>query len=93
MSGNEPSRARKVLTRTVAIAALLGVYGLATAGVTGVVMSATDSSAQAWRARGWRGGGWGWRGRGRYWGGRWYGYGVGPCWRVVRPGVWAWICG
>lgn len=36
--------------------------------------------------RGGRGGG----GR-HFWHGRWWGYGVGPCWRLVGP-VWVWIC-
>jgi len=37
--------------------------------------------------RGGRGGG----GGRHFWHGRWWGYGVGPCWRLVGP-VWVWIC-
>ena len=95
MTGQEPSRARKLLTRCLAIAALLGVYCLATVGVIGVMSATTDITAQA-RGRGGRGGGRGWRGggggRGHYWHGHWWGYGVGPCWRWTPLG-WVWICG
>lgn len=79
MTGNGQSRARKFLTRFLAAAALVAVYTLATAGVTSVIMTTTDSSAQAWRGRGrgwrgrgWRGGGWGCR--------RW------------TPAGWIWVC-
>ncbi|HXX02839.1 MAG TPA: hypothetical protein VEJ37_00790 [Xanthobacteraceae bacterium] len=80
----------------MAIAALLGVYCLATVGMMGLVAT-TSGPAQAYYRGGWRGG---WRGgyyrggwgRGRYWGGRWWGYGVGPCWRST-PAGWVWICG
>jgi len=103
MAGNEPNKARKFLTRCLAIAALLGVYCLATAGMTGLVMATTDTSAQArggrggrggGRGGGWRGGGrgGGWRGGGgRFWHGRWWGPGVGPCWRWTPVGY-IWIC-
>jgi len=92
MTGQEPSRARKLLTRCLAIAALLGVYCLATVGVIGVMSATTDITAQA-RGRGGRGGGrgWGGGGRGHYWHGRWWGYGAGPCWRWTPVG-WIWIC-
>jgi len=97
MAGNEPTRARKLLTRCLAIAALLGVYCLATVGMMSLVTATTGTPAQAYYRGGWRGGyrggyyrgGWG---RGRYWGGRWWGYGVGPCWRMT-PAGWVWICG
>jgi hypothetical protein len=31
-------------------------------------------------------------GGGRYWHGRYWGYGVGPCWRVAPYGGWVWAC-
>jgi len=121
MTGKEPSTARKFVTRCLATAALLGVYCLATIGVSSLLVTATDTTAQA---RGGGGGGGGGRGGGgggprgggprgggfrgggprggfvrggrggggrHFWHGRWWGYGVGPCWRLVGP-VWVWIC-
>jgi hypothetical protein len=110
MTGKEQSRARKFLTRCLATVALLGFYCLATVGVSSVLVTTTDTSAQA-RGGGPRGGGAGGggprgggprggprggfgRGRGggrHFWHGRWWGYGVGPCWRLVGP-IWVWIC-
>ena len=109
MTGTEQNRARKFLTRCLATAALLGVYCLATVGVTSLLVTTTDTAAQARgggpgpRGGGPRGGGprggfpRGGRGVGRggggrhFWHGRWWGYGVGPCWRLVGP-IWVWIC-
>jgi len=85
----------------LAIAALLGVYCLATVGVTGLITATIDTAAQARGGRGGRGGGgrgrgggrgWGGGGHGHYWHGHWWGYGVGPCWRWTPLG-WVWICG
>ena len=60
---------RKVATQVLAVAALLAVYCMGTVAVTGGLMTATVTPAEAqWRGRGWRGRGWrgrGWRGRGR----------------------------
>jgi hypothetical protein len=87
MTGNNSGGAvRKFLTRILAAGALLAVYCMSTAAVTGVVMSATTTSAEAQRRgprRGWRGRGRGWRGRGRgrgFWrGGVWFPW-IAPGW-------------
>jgi hypothetical protein len=56
------------LLRALAVMAIIFAYGLGQVAVTGAMMTASTTSAQAWwRGRGWRGGrGWGWRG-GRGW--------------------------
>jgi hypothetical protein len=105
MIGNKNSRASKLLTALMAGGALVGAYCVATAGISTLLMAATDGSAQAaphghggnwhggnWHGGGWHGGGWhgGWHG-GRYWHGRWWGPGVGPCWRWTPVG-WIWVC-
>ena len=117
MTRNGSMRARKYVTRYMAVVVLFVIYCLATAGVSILMMSAADTSAQAkghgggGHGGGGHGGGghssyhggdhWGGghathlgggRGRGHYWHGRWWGYGVGPCWRL-SPGGWIWICG
>jgi hypothetical protein len=67
---------RRVLSRTLATGALLGLYVLGTVAATGVVMTAGTSSAMAQRGRG-RGGGGRGRGRGRgYYGGAAVGAGI-----------------
>ncbi len=90
MTKNGQSRARKFLTSLVATGALFAVYCLATVGVSSLMMTATDTSAQA-RGGGLHGGGHhgghgghhghffhghaGWVHGHRYsWGGGWY------CW-------------
>lgn len=95
MTGYRASKARKFLTGLLAVGALVGMYCLATVGVSTVLTTATDTSAQAkpphgghWGGHGHWGGGWG---RGRFWHGRWWGYGIGPCWRWTPVG-WVWIC-
>jgi hypothetical protein len=83
-------KAKKFLTRALAFGALAGVYCLATAGVSGVMMTAADTSAQA---RGFRGGVHGGVhvgvrvgvGRGRFVGAR--ARVVGPRVRVGGPGL------
>ena len=94
MIGNKNSRTRKLLTTLLAGGTLVGAYCVATAGMSTLLMTATDNSAQA-RPHGhggghWHGGGWH-GGRGRFWHGRWWGPGVGPCWRWTPVG-WIWIC-
>jgi hypothetical protein len=102
MNGNEKLRTRKFLTGILAAGALVGVYCIATAGISTVLMAATDSSAQARGSHGGGHGHWGggrghwgggryWGGRGRYWHGRWWGPGIGPCWRWTPVG-WIWVC-
>jgi len=54
MTGKEQSRARKFVTSLLAAGALFSVYCLAVVGVSGLMMTATDTSAQA---RGHGGGG------------------------------------
>jgi hypothetical protein len=56
------------LLRALAVIAIIAAYGLGQVAVTGFMMTASTTSAQAW----WRGRGWGWRGRG--WRGRGWGY-------------------
>jgi hypothetical protein len=97
MTGNESGGIRrKLLTRCLAVLALLGVYCLGAIGVSGLVMTTTSTPAQARDGRGARGGfrgsrgGFRGRGGGRWWGGSWYGYG-GPCWRWTPVG-WVWTC-
>ena len=102
MSQNKQTRARKLLTGLLAMGALFGAYCFATVGVSGLLMTATDISAQAYYHGGWRGGGWRvggryyggiWYGRGRHWyGGRWWPYGVGVCW-APSPIGYVWVCG
>lgn len=98
MTGIRKLKTRRLLTGLLAIGALVGVYCLATVGVSTVLTTATDSSAQAaphGHGHGWGGHGHGWGGHGwgggRYWHGRWWGYGIGPCWRWTPVG-WIWIC-
>jgi hypothetical protein len=47
MTGKDQGKMRKILTRSLAIGAVLGFYCLATASVSGVMMAATDMSVQA----------------------------------------------
>ena len=47
MTGNGESKVRKFLTGCLAAAALVGVYGFATIGVSSLLMTGTDISAQA----------------------------------------------
>ena len=113
---NERRVAHKTLGKLLALGALAGVYCFATAGAAGLIMAATDMSAQARGghgggghgggghgggghggghfARGGHGGGhFAGRGHGgHFWHGRWYGYGIGPCWRLTPDGY-IWICG
>ena len=56
MTKNGQSRARKFLTSLLATGALFAVYCLATVGVSSLMMTATDTSAQA-RGGGHHGGG------------------------------------
>jgi hypothetical protein len=100
MIRNKQNRTRKFLTGCLALAALVGVYCLATVGVSGLLMTATDTAAQAaphgghGHGGGWHGGhggGWHGGGRGRFWHGRWWGPGAGPCWRWTPVGY-IWIC-
>jgi hypothetical protein len=52
------------LLRVIAVMAIIFAYGLGQVAVTGAMMTASTTSAQAWwRGRGWRGyrRGWGWR--------------------------------
>jgi hypothetical protein len=102
MLGNKQSRTRKFLTACLAFGALVGIYCFATMGVSGLLMAATDTSAQAKGGHGHGGhGGWhGWHGghgsghgggRGHFWHGRWWGPGAGPCWRWTPVGY-IWIC-
>ena len=109
MTGHEQTRAHKFLTRLLAIGALFGAYCLATVGVSGLLMTATDTSAQAYYHGGWHGGwhrGWrgGWRVGGRYYGGVWYGRGRhwygGRWWAYGVGSCWrpspigfVWVCG
>jgi hypothetical protein len=66
---NTGGKARKFVTRVLAAGALLAVYTTSMVAVTGGMMAASVTSADAqWRGRGWRGRGRGWRGRG--WRGR-----------------------
>src|SRR5438093_435036 len=70
MANTSEGRARKFLTRILAAGALLAIYAVGTLAVTGGLLTATTTAAQA--QRGWRGGGWrggGWRGGYRGWGG------------------------
>jgi hypothetical protein len=73
MPGNAAEAVRKFTTRALAAGALLAFYCVGTVTMTGAMLTATTSTAEAqWRGRGWRGGGWrgrGYRGRGRGWGG------------------------
>jgi hypothetical protein len=96
MIGNTQSRPRKFLTGCLALGALVGVYCLATVGVSSLLMTATDTSAQAKGGHGHgghgHGGGWhGGHGGGHFWHGRWWGPGSGPCWRWTPVGY-IWIC-
>jgi hypothetical protein len=112
MTGNDENKRRKFLSGLLAIGTLFGAYCLATVGVSTLMMTVTDTSAQAkgHGGHGGHGGHWGghvghgghWHGhpghvvghgRGHFWHGRWWGYGVGPCWRLIGPGNWVWICG
>src|SRR5437870_6830791 len=84
-------RARKFLTRILAAGALLAIYAVGTLAVTGGLLTATTTTAQA--QRGWRGGGWrggGWRGGYRGWGvrGGFYPSYVGRRW-VCRHAYWS----
>jgi hypothetical protein len=64
---------RTAVTRMLAAGVLLSLYSVGTVVVTGGMLAATTTSADAqWRGRGWRGRGW--RGRGRGWRG-WRGRG------------------
>jgi hypothetical protein len=53
---------RKFFTRSVAASILLAMYCMGTIAVTGGLLTATTTSAEAYWRRGWRGRGW--RGRG-----------------------------
>jgi hypothetical protein len=93
MTGN---RRYGFLMRSAAIAALAGMYCLATVAVSGLVMTATSTSAQAKGPHGHMVGHGHMIGHGhmvghgrRFWHGHWYGYGVGPCW-LWTPAGWIW---
>src|SRR5712691_4290634 len=106
--GAEESRMIKTIRNkvlaAVAAVAMVGIYCLATIGVSSLAYTAAgiatstpaDAGWRGWRGRGWRGrGGRGWRGRG--WRGR--GYWRGRGWRgrgYWGPGcIWAgpiWVC-
>src|ERR1700722_7083347 len=92
--------AHKTLGKLLALGALAGVYCFATAGAAGLMMAATDMSAQAaghgghgggghGGGRGGHGGGHGGGGHGGgpFWHGRWWLPGEGSCWRGP-----VWIC-
>jgi hypothetical protein len=86
--------AHKTLGKLLALGALAGVYCFATAGAAGVMMAATDMSAQAAGHGGHGGGhggghfgGHGGHGGGHFWHGRWWLPGEGSCWRGP-----VWIC-
>ena len=83
MIGNTQSRTRKFLTGCLALGALVGVYCLATVGVSSLLMTATATSAQAKGGHG--------HGGGHFWHGRGWGPGSGPCWRWTPVGY-IWIC-
>jgi hypothetical protein len=73
---------------------LVGVYCFATIGVSSLLMTATDISAQAKGGHGHGGHGHGHGGHshgGHFWHGHWWGYGEGPCWRLT-PAGYVWIC-
>ena len=60
------SKISRGMIRGVAVLAIIFAYGLGQVAVTGVMMTASTTSAQAWwrgrgRGWGWRGRGWGWR--------------------------------
>jgi hypothetical protein len=62
---------RQSVTRVLAAGALLGLYCMSTLAVTGALMTATSTTAEARGGRGWRGGrgfrgGRGWRGSRRW---------------------------
>src|SRR5208282_248393 len=105
MTGNGEGKVRRFLTGCLAAAALVGVYCFATIGVSSLLMTATDISAQAKGGHG-HGGhghshghgghghgghGHGGHGHGHFWHGHWWGYGEGPCWRWT-PAGYVWIC-
>ncbi|MFC0242685.1 BA14K family protein [Rhodopseudomonas telluris] len=60
-TGLQRSKARKLISRTLASGLLLGMYAFGLITTTGAMMAASTTPAQAWRGRG--------RGRGRGWGG------------------------
>ena len=100
MTGNGQNRARKFLTGLLATGALVGVYCIATVGVSSLMMTTIDMAAQA-KGGGHGGGGHGGGGHGgghgggghggHFWHGHWWGYGSGPCWRWTPVGY-VWIC-
>lgn len=84
---------RSIVARCLAAVALVGVYCVSLVGTSALFLTASTTTADAQRGRGWggRGGGWGRgygrgysRGYGRGWG-RGYGYGFYGA-PVVRPG-------
>ena len=93
---------RKLLTRVIASIALVGAYFMGALAVTGLVMGAFATTAEArgggrgvgrggvgrggWGRGGWGRGGWGRRGWGGY--GGYYGN---ACWRWT-PAGWVWVC-
>lgn len=91
MTENTTGGARKFLTRILATGALLGIYCMGTLAMTGALMGAAVSSAQARVVvrgggyRGYRGGGYrGYRGGARRWVCRHNGY------TSYRRCFWAW---
>jgi hypothetical protein len=70
--------------RALAVVAIVLTYGVGQVAVTGVMMTASTTSAQAW----WRGRGWGWGhgwGRGGWGWGRGWGWGGGRGWCYWHP--------
>jgi hypothetical protein len=63
---NFRSKISRGMIRGIAALAIIFAYGLGQVAVTGAMMAASTTSADAW----WRGRGWGWRGRGWGWRGR-----------------------
>jgi hypothetical protein len=78
---NLRSKFARGFLRGLAVLAIIFAYGLGQIAVTGAMMTASTTSAQAW----WRGGrGWGWRGGG-WRGGRGWGWRGGGGWCYWHP--------